>query len=254
MSMRSATDPWLSFVEPRPRARVRLFCLPYAGSGAAAYRCWPANLPDWIEVGLVQLPGRETRLSEPAFDRVDPLVQALAQGLERHFDKPFAFFGHSMGALVGFELVRQLRKNGRPGPIHLFVSGHAAPQLPVEYPTARPTTEAEFLDQLRRFGGTPPEILENEELMQILLPVLRADFAVCETYAYTQEPPLDCSLTAFGGLQDPTVTKARLEPWREQTNSSFRLRMFPGDHFYLHPNQVLLCQVVARDLWSLLGP
>jgi medium-chain acyl-[acyl-carrier-protein] hydrolase len=185
---------------------------------------------------------------EPPFTRLSALVQALAQDLVPLLDKPFAFFGHSMGALVGFELARQLRRDSGVQPVRLFVSADHAPQLPRRDRPIHALPEGEFLDELRRLNGTPGVLLENAELMQIMLPILRADFAVYQTYVYSAESPLDCLISGFGGLQDHRVSQGDLEAWRDQTSVAFSLRMFPGDHFFLNTTQPLLLQVLSQEL------
>lgn len=244
----STTDPWLAGLRPNPRARLRLCCLPHAGGGASLYRRWADLLPQDVEVCPVQLPGREGRFREPAFTRMPALTQALAQALRPCLDRPFAIFGHSMGALVGFEVARLLRRHYGLEPAHLFVSGHAAPQLPPDHVAIHALPDEAFRQELRRLNGTPQAVLDHTELMETLLPTLRADFAVCETYAYEAEAPLGCPITAFGGLQDGRVSRSGLDAWRAQTSAAFHARMLPGDHFFAHTAQPLLVEMVARDL------
>jgi medium-chain acyl-[acyl-carrier-protein] hydrolase len=244
----TAFDSWIAFRKPNPRARLRLFCLPYAGIGASIFRTWSDGLPADVEVCPVQYPGRGTRLMETPFTQLSPLVQALAQALVPLLDKPFALFGHSLGALVGFELARELRRQSGVQPVRLFASADRSPQIPRQDLPVHALPEGEFLAQLRRLNGTPGKVLEHEELMRIMLPILRADFAVYETYAYSAEPPLECFISSFGGLQDRKVSRSDLEAWRDQTSASFSLRMFPGDHFFLNTNQPLLLQVISHDL------
>lgn len=243
-------NPWLSCPKPNPGATVRLFCFPYSGAAASIYYPWAEMLPPNIEVCPVQLPGHGTRLREPLATRLAPQVEAVAAGLTPALDRPFAFFGHSMGALISFELARYLRRLGRPGPVHLFVSGHGAPHLPDRNPPLHGLPEPEFVAKLRELNGTPEEVLRHEELLQLLIPVLRADFAVCETYVYQAEPPLPCPISAYGGLADGYVNREELAAWQEQTASRFSLRMFPGDHFYLNQasNRAHLLTALARDL------
>lgn len=212
------------------------------------FRSWPNSLPPTVEVCPVELPGRGTRLKEPPFTRLSPLVQAIAHAILPHLDKPFAFFGHSMGALVSFELTRLLRRNYSRSPVHLFVSASRAPQVPDPDPPIHALPEPEFLEELRCLNGTPKEVLENTELMQLLLPILRADFAVIETYVYAPEPAQDFPITAFGGLQDREVSCDALEAWREQTSASFSLQMLPGNHFFIQSAQPLLLQFLSREL------
>lgn len=248
MTTATAFDFWIAGRKPNPRARLRLFCFPYAGTGASIFRTWPDNLPPEIEVCPVQFPGRGTRLMERSLSRLTPLVQALAEALVPLLDMPFAFFGHSMGALVAFELARQLRRQSGIQPVRLFVSAARAPQVPFRDRPIHALPEGEFLDELRRLNGTPGKLLENAELMQIMVPILRADFAVCETYVYSAEPSLDCFISSFGGLQDHRVSRGDLEAWRDQTSLGFSLRVFSGDHFFMNTTQPLLLQVLSREL------
>jgi medium-chain acyl-[acyl-carrier-protein] hydrolase len=244
----SAFDSWIACCEPRPQARLRLFCFPYAGSGASVFRTWPQGLPTDVEVCPVQLPGRGTRLMERPFSRLSPLVQALTHALYPLLDKPFAFFGHSLGALVSFEVARELRRQYGVHPVRLFVSSGHAPQIPRRGLPIHTLPEREFLEELRRLNGTPTELLAHRELMEIMLPVLRADFALYENYVYAHDSPLNCPILAFGGLQDRKVSHRDLEAWRDQTSVAFSLRMFPGDHFFLNATVSPLLQVLSREL------
>lgn len=249
--MKPSTVPaerWLAYREANPRARLRMFCFPYAGGGASAYRGWGASLPQEIEVCPVQLPGREGRLREQPFTRPEELIQAVTDALIPWFDLPFVFFGHSMGAMIGFELSRELRRRGRTLPLHLFVSGRRAPQLPTRDEPIHDLPEPEFIERLRELNGTPEEVLQHAELMKLLTPLLRADFAVNETYNYTEEEPLEPGISAFGGLADSDVGRDDVEAWSIQTRGRFRMRMMPGDHFFLHPQKDLIIESVARDL------
>ncbi len=245
--------PWLVCPKPNPAARLRLLCFHYAGGGSSIFCRWSDYLPPTVEVRAVQLPGRENRINERPFMRLLPLVQACSQAILPYLDKPVALFGHSMGALVSFELSRELRKNFGLLPCELFVSGCLAPQTPARYPRIHNLPEHEFLGELRRYHGTPARVLEHAELMQMFGPILRADFAVCETYVYRSEPPLQCPISAFGGLQDELANRSDLEGWLDQTSASFSLQMFPGDHFFLHTVQLLLLRAVSQHLRQLVG-
>lgn len=236
---------------PRPQARLRLFCFPYAGGGASVYRAWPGALPPEVELWRVQLPGRETRLQERPFTRLEPLLQILAPVLLPHLHLPFAFFGHSMGALIGFELARYLRRLYGISPVHVFVSAHRAPQIPDPDPPASQLPIPAFINKLRRLQGTPEPILGNAELMEMMLPSLRADFELCETYTYVTEAPLACPISTFGGAQDRVVSRDDLAAWRAQTRSAFMQRMFPGNHFFIHSAQELLLQTLSQELTQL---
>lgn len=243
------TNCWLTCPKPNPQAHLRLFCFPYAGAGASAFRSWVDKLSLLnVEVCAVQLPGRETRLRESPFTRISPLVEALARVLLPYLDLPFAFFGHSMGALVSFELARQLRRQQSPSPLHLFVSSRRAPQLPNPYSSIHHLPDAAFIKELYRYNGTPQAVLEDPELRLLFLPLLRADLAVNETHVYTPEAPLNCSISAFGGLEDREASRNELDAWRVQTSKTFTLRMFPGDHFFLKKERDALLQVISQDL------
>ena len=246
--MIQAANPWLFYFKPNPKAGVRLFCFPYAGGNALVYRSWAQKLPVDIEVIGVQLPGRGNRIHEPLITNISSLVELMAPAIAPALNGPFAFFGHSMGAIVSFEMARWLRREGRALPLHMFVSGRSAPQLNRCHPPLYNLPTGELLHELRRLEGTPSAVLEHPDLMELMLPMLRADFSICDTYEYSEEAPLDCPITAFGGLQDAGITRRNLEPWREQTGSSFTLRMLPGNHFFLHSNEVLLLNVLAAQL------
>lgn len=251
MNSTSTFDTWVSWrSSPNPQASLRLFCFPYAGGAALTFRTWRDSLPMAFEVCPVELPGRGKRITSAPFTRLQFLVQAIVIALLPYLDKPFAFFGHSMGGLVSFELARLLRKKYNKSPVHLFVSGYRAPQVPDPDPPIHGLPEPEFLEELRRLNGTPEALLENTELMQLLLPAIRADFAVIETYAYIPESPLDCPITAFGGLQDREVSCDDLKAWIEQTNAAFSLHMLPGDHFFLRSAQPLLLQSLSQEMYA----
>lgn len=246
--MKTATDSWILLRNPNPAATLRLFCFPYAGGGALIYRTWAEGLPGSVEVCPVQLPGRENRLSETPFRRLSTLADAVATSIIKYTDKPFAFFGHSMGAKLAFEVARRLRREGNCQPVHLFVSGSSAPHLPE---TGRPLHELPkelFIEELRRLNGTPKEVLDHPELMDLVIPMLRADFEMVQTYTYTEEVPLGCPITAFGGLEDVEVPRTELAAWSEHTRAAFTVRMFPGDHFFLNRKTSPLLPTLAREL------
>lgn len=241
-------NPWLTNYCRNPGASLRLFCFPYAGGGASVFRTWGESLPASVEVCPVELPGRETRLKEAPFTRLVSLVDALLPALLPHLDKPFALFGHSMGALVAFELARELSSQNAPGPVSLFVSGSGGPQTLGARPSLYDRSDPELRERLRRLNGTPKAVLDHEELMRLILPIIRADLAVCETYTYEDSAPLSCPILAFGGMQDRLVTPERLKAWGDQTRSAFSHWMLPGDHFFLHSAQRLLLWILAGEL------
>lgn len=240
-------DAWVIRFRRNEQAPLRLFCFSYAGGGASIFRPWSDGLPEDVEVCCIQLPGHEYRLAEQAYTRLAPLVQALADAIFPYLDRPFAFFGHSMGALVSFELARQLRRTHNRHPVRLCLAAYRAPQL------RNPNIKiyhlpSEVFKVVLRADGIPERILQNEELMQAMLPTLRADFELCDTYRYTEEPPLECPLSIFGGAEDIRVSAADLDAWRIHTSAMCSLSMLPGSHFFLHSAQDLLLAAIAQDL------
>lgn len=242
--------PLLAGHKFNPRAVLRLFCFPYGGGAARAFRPWTQTLPPEIDVCAIQLPGRGNRLREPPLTKMSLAVELVGKEIVSLLERPYAFFGHSMGAILAFEVARLLRRGGHRGPTHLFVSGHKAPQIPKTEPFTYNLPDAEFIEELERLNGTPKEVLEHPDMMQLMLPLIRADFESIQTYSYKHEPPLDCPITALGGLLDPDISRETIEPWREQTTAAFNLQMFPGDHFFLHQEQARLLRVIAHDAYK----
>lgn len=242
-------DHWLiKQCKQGSQGSLRLFCFPYAGGSAQLFSDWSKDLPETVEVCSIELPGRGTRVSEPPFTQLLPLVEAIATAIHPLLiHQPFAFFGHSLGALISFELSRVLVSEYGLCPSHLYVSGRAAPHLPKPNPIHN-LPEPLFLDQLRHLNGTPEEVLQNAELMQLFVPTLRADFALNDTYTYTEAHPLNCPITAFGGLQDPEYNYEQLEAWHIHTTDSFSLKMFPGGHFFIKTARHLVLQALAQAL------
>lgn len=228
-------------------ARMRLFCFPYAGGGASIFRRW--TTPPDVEICAVQLPGREDRFTEPPSRAVTDLIPQLAEALQPFLDRPYAFFGHSMGAIIAFELASQLAREHR-APAHLFVSGRRAPHLPARKPPLHTLPDAEFERELGALNGTPRAVLDDRELMALMAPILRADFTLCETYGLRAREPIDVPIDVFGGTADPETTPSELEGWREHTRVFGGVRLFPGDHFYLQDHAPALVDAMLRGLRS----
>jgi surfactin synthase thioesterase subunit len=245
---KAAAEAWFPTVDARPQARLRLFCLPHAGGGAAAYYRWVEKLAPEVAVCPVRLPGRESRAAEPPFTRMAPLVEALAEAIGPFTAHPFALFGHSMGAGVAFELARELRQRGRPLPLRLLVSGARAPRCRLGWTPPPDPTRAELIGQLRRLDGIPRDALENDEVLRMILPALEADTALYRHWTYAAEPPLACPIHAFGGGSDPNVSREHLEDWQYETSCEFQLRMFPGGHFYLQTGEAELLAALEQTL------
>jgi len=227
---------------------MRLFCFSYAGGGASVFASWPNCLPHFIEVCAIELPGREALFQKPPFTRLSPLIDEVLRSLSGVMDLPFALFGHSMGALLAFELARELRRRGAPEPATLFVSAHRAPHLPDSHPPVADLPDLELIAELQRLQGTPPEALQNRELMLLLLPLLRADFALCENYQYQTDVPLDHPIVAFGGIDDSEIEQAEILAWREHTHNVFHFKMLPGNHFFIHTAKEPLLKVMSEQL------
>jgi surfactin synthase thioesterase subunit len=244
---------WVVRFQPRPAARLRLFCLPYAGSGASVYHGWSGGLPAAVEVCALQLPGREGRYHEPLLTEVGALVGPLRDGIVPFLDRPFALFGHSLGAAIAYETALALVRGGGPTPAALLVSGHRAPGLPRTHAPIHHLPDREFLEELRRLNGTPAEVFNDADLLDLVLPQLRADLQMAETYtASADRPRLSCPVLALGAMEDERATSAHLEPWRDVTTGPFRVVMFPGDHFYVNTHRTALLKMVAGQLDALL--
>jgi surfactin synthase thioesterase subunit len=229
-----AINGWTSNVAEReaPADAIRLFCFPHAGGGASIFRPWLNELGPGVAVYPLQLPGREGRWLEPPVTRMSALIPQLYQALRPVLRPPFAFFGHSMGAFIAFELARQLRREYQPGPAALIVSAARAPQIPDPDPPVHRMAPDELLEHFKRLDSIPQELLDHPEVVSLLLPTLRADMELCETYFYAPEPPLSCSIAAYSGDHDCRAPREHLNAWGSQTGSEFRMRFFPGDHFY----------------------
>ncbi len=245
-------NPWVVVPRPLPEARLRLFCLPFAGGATTAYREWPDKIFPPVEVVLVELPGRGRRIREKLHTRMGGLIPELGEALLPFLDKPFAFFGHSMGALLAFELSHYLMERYGKEPTKLFLSGREAPHLPDPREPFHVLPNDQLVEKLKQLNGTPREVLENIELMELMLPIIRADFELCETYQFTGKPPLPCPITVFGGHQDENVPVEGLRQWQQHTRGDFRVHLLPGDHFFIYQAKDRLFYLLNEELAALL--
>jgi medium-chain acyl-[acyl-carrier-protein] hydrolase len=244
---RTTTAPWFLVPKPHPSARLRLLCWPYAGGRGALYRSWVARLPKHVELWAVQLPGRIPRLREAPLRDARALVAQVGAALTPHLDRPWALFGHSMGALLAYELALWLQRVGT-APEHLLVSAHRAPHLPLGTTPIHGYDDARFVAALSEWGGTPPEVLEHRELMGLVLPSLRADIELVETYRYADDAPSSAPLTVFGGSDDVQVSPEELDAWCRHTRAHLERITIPGGHFFIHSAEDELVGHVSRVL------
>ncbi len=224
---------------------LTLFCLPFSGASAMFYSPWRRKLPEWVNVRPLELPGRGMRMNEPLQTDIVQLANRLADEISVELDKPYAIFGHSLGALLSFELAHVLRARGLPAPLALFTSASAGPvrRDVSEYAIAK--TDEQLIARLRKLKGTSENVIANDELMQLMLPILRADFLACGSFKYGEREPLSVPIHVFGGKQD-SVTVEELLDWQEETCTGFSLDMFEGHHFYLVDEQAQLLRHLRR--------
>lgn len=228
-----------------PSGALRIFCFPYAGGTAAAYCGWQDEFPEWIEICAIEPPGRRHRIREEPFRRLPDLAEAVLAVLADELNLPFAFFGHSLGALVAFEVARRLSRDNGPSPAVMFLSSAAAPQLRRDQRPVWNLPAAELLADLRAYGGTPAGLLEDPALLEVFLPILRADLEVFDTYSCDDMTRLDVPVCLYGGEQDEIVTAARLYAWRELADV-VSVRLFQGGHFYLRDHRPLTAAIVHQ--------
>lgn len=226
---------------------VRLFCFPFAGGGASVFTGWLNSFPPHVAACAIQYTGREDRWGEPGFPSLLSLAETLADVLAPHLGGRFAFFGHSFGGLVAFELTRALQRQGGAAPLRLFISGARAPQLPPKEPI-HALAEQDFLNKLCEFGGMPAEVLRDADLLPLVLPTIREDFRLLEQYRFEEAPPLPIPISAFGGLKDEAVPVGDLLAWSAQTCKTFRSRFLEGHHFFLFNSKPKIVSYIVEDL------
>ena len=246
--MNAGQQNWVKRLSAPANPGLRLLCFPHAGAGVSIYRKWPDLLPTDIELWGVQLPGREARFRDVLVDSAPPIVAAVAAEFPPAPELPFALFGHSMGALLAFETARILRRDRGLLPVCLAVSGNRPPHLQEQGPRTFDLPKAGFLEALRRMNGMPPEMLDSPEWRDLLIPILRADLRVCQTYRYTPAAPLGCPIAAFGGMDDVEAPPEVLSPWGEHTTARFHAEILPGGHFYLQTSEARFLETLSAAL------
>lgn len=243
-------NEWITPQRKSENIKLRLFCFPYAGGSSTIFHNWQKLFPFSIQVCPVNLPGRGNRFAEELRTDFFSLVKEIKDGIAPFFDYPFVFFGHSMGGILAFELARLLRRLGLPQPAKLFISGCGAAQISYDKPREYDLSENGIIKDLKNLKGTPAIIFENEELLQVMLPIIRADYKVCQAYIYYRESPLDIPLVAIGGREDDAVPKSQILSWREQTRLKFKSYFIDGDHFFCHTHEEELTQILIRELYQ----
>ena len=233
------TGAWLCRLSVRPTAAARLICFPYAGGRAALFRPWADALPADVDVWAVQLPGRDSRHRERPIASVRAIVDAVAPAVLAELDRPYVLFGHSMGALLAFEVARALQARGALAAA-LLLSGRRGPHLPSREADIHALDNDAFVAEInRRYASIPAELLRHPDVMELLMPVLRADMTAIETHVVAPGEPLTCPVTVFGGDADPFASPSELQAWQQYARLPIRTRLFTGGHFYFNEPPVL---------------
>ncbi|HYM75981.1 MAG TPA: thioesterase domain-containing protein [Candidatus Dormibacteraeota bacterium] len=253
MPCHNPANSWFESISTARSTRLRLFCFPYGGGSAHVFRDWQPHLGPEIDVCLAHLPGRARRMGERPRTRLHPLVEEMADAIRPELRGRFAFYGHSMGALISFELARELRRRKYGTPVHLFLSACRAPNVVRSVPPTFNLPLQEFMAKIRKLGGTPKDFFETPELQKALLPLLRADFEITDTYEYVVESPLGCHITVYGGEQDELASVNSLTPWELQTTAECKTRLFPGGHFFIHNLNTKFVRILRLDLLQTLS-
>jgi medium-chain acyl-[acyl-carrier-protein] hydrolase len=230
------------------RPRITLCCFACAGAGPAEFHSWSRQLPPSVQLLAVRLPGRDTRIREAPFSRLEPLVEAVGEEIRHEMDCDLALFGHSMGAVIAFELARWLRSRALAIPVRLFVAARVAPHVAAGPSRLHELPDDRFIEQIEAYNGSAASVLGSRTLMATLLPTLRADFALVETYRYETRPPLACPITAFAGRDDSYTAPASIERWADLTAGGFTLHTLPGDHFFTRTRTASLVALIGDSL------
>jgi surfactin synthase thioesterase subunit len=246
MTISLEASEWVRRFHPAPAAKALLVCFPHAGGAASYYRPVSAALAPAVEVLAVQYPGRQDRYGEPAVDDLFVLADRLAGVLPAVIGRPVAFFGHSMGASLAFEVARRLEARGTR--LHtLFVSGRRAPSAPLGE-NVHLKNDDELLAEVKRLGGTEAAILDDPDIRRMALPALRSDYRAAERYHYRPGPDVSCPIVALIGDDDPKVDEAEASGWAERTSAGFELKTFRGGHFYLKDETAAITRLIGDRL------
>ena len=244
--MTLSANRWL-VRKPGARRRLRLYCFCYAGGSAANYANWQADLDPSIEIYAIELPARGTRFGEEPETSLSSLTVTVANVIASAGHSSFAFFGHSLGALLAFEVARFLQQMGAVQPQHIFVSGGSAPQHRRDTGKMHLLSDDDFIDELKNYNGTPPAVLEHRELMDLLLPMIRADFALVANYTYRPAPLLAMPMTVLMGRDDDNGEGEHVTGWKKETSADCKIIWFEGDHFYIHPQRDAVLDCIRSE-------
>lgn len=243
---------WFEPLSSAKGQSLRLFCFPHAGGSAYAYRNWQRLFPPYVGLCLVHLPGRGTRIAEQPFTRLKPLVQTVAEAIVHEAHRPYVLYGHSLGALISFELTRELRRRRFAPPMWLFLSGCGAPNIPNREPAIFNLPEETFVAKISKLDGTPRQVFDDRELRRLFVPQLRADCEIVDTYEYDTEEPLSCPITLYGGLDDQHVPIDNLHAWKEHTSAGSTVKLFRGGHFFINDFDAGFVDALKQDVLNAL--
>lgn len=230
-------------------AKFLLFCLPFCGGGSSIYHSWKKELAPDVTVCPILLPGREARINEPIHQSLEGLVEELSSQIDPVLTVPYAIFGHSFGALVGFELIRHLQKRGKT-PKLFFASAHRPPQKPLYRAPLHPLSASDFEEKIKEYGGTPQAILSDPEVKKMYFKILRADFTLWENHQVEGMEPLNCPIVVFAGKQDQTVSTEDLHLWQAQSKDPIHIHLLNGGHFFLKESQAELIHLITTEISS----
>lgn len=247
-----AKSPWITYFSSSPFAKLTLFCFPYAGGSASVFANWKTDLPSFVDIAAINLPGRGARMMETPCTQMRALIPPLADAISPFLTKPFVFFGHSLGATVAFELARELRFAQKPLPLQLLVAGRRAPHIANDSNPIHHLTDKEFKEEIRRKQGTPDEILNNNELMELVLPMLKADFQIADTVTYQDAEPLPLPITFYWGNEDKPINQNNDNAWGMHTSSTYRNIEIAGGHFFINTAKEALLKQLNKDLTAIL--
>lgn len=244
--------PWFLPLRPGKRGLVRLVCFPYAGGGSAVFRPWARLMPEEFELFCLQMPGREARLADSPRTDFPALAAEIAQALVKLPAMPTAFFGHSLGSLLAYE-VAHLVQGFPASPRKLLLSGCSPPHVRREEVDEEPVwqlSDDAFLEKIRELNGTPDEILQNAEMMDLIMPMLRADFRLADGIDPSPRQVL-APICAFGGKEDSEASEEDIREWKHYSTAIFSYRMFPGDHFFINSHREMVCRTIVDELAGL---